>query len=92
MFSSSTFSLPGRNLTIGEARKRGILDPNLTTFTDLRNSRQYSIQEAIDNQYLVATLDNMADQPATAAGMSSVLTPYFEYIHHQQLLSDVCLG
>lgn len=45
-------------MTIGEARKKGILDNDLTTFRDLRNSKDFSIQEAIDNQHLVATLDN----------------------------------
>jgi len=46
---------------ISEARKKGILDANLTTFTDLRNNKIYSIQEAITSQFLVATLDHTTD-------------------------------
>ena len=48
----------GRILTIGEARNKGILDADLSSFRDLRNDKVFSIQEAIDNKYLVATLDN----------------------------------
>mgnify|MGYP001796964146 FL=1 len=50
--------LSGRILTIGEARNKGILDADLSSFRDLRNDKVFSIQEAIDNKYLVATLDN----------------------------------
>lgn len=49
-----TFS--GQSVRIGEARATGILDSDLTTFTDLSSGRQYSIQEAIDKHYLAATL------------------------------------
>jgi len=51
-------------MTIGEARAQGILDKDLTTFTDLKSGKIYSIQEAIDSNFLVATLDNSSSPAA----------------------------
>jgi len=45
-------------LTGKEAIRRGILDSDLSTYKDLRTGRCYTIQEAIDEGMLVATLDD----------------------------------
>lgn len=59
-------------MTIREARGLGILDDNLTTYTDLREKTTYSIQEAIDRQLLVATLDSSTS--TQSAGTVTVST------------------
>lgn len=58
----------GKNLTIREARNKGILDTNLTTYTDLKTNTIYSIQEAIDNHLLVASLDTSTNDTRSSSG------------------------
>jgi len=50
--------IAGTTVSIKDAIKRGILDSDLSTFRDLGTGKTYTIQEAIDAELLVATLED----------------------------------
>ena len=45
-------------MSIKEAIRRGILDADLSTYRCLKTRKSYTIQEAIDEGLLVATIDD----------------------------------
>lgn len=67
--TKSVIPYTGEVVTIKEALKRGILDKDLSTYKDLMTGETYSIQEAIDNRLLVATLED-PNKPKDETGES----------------------
>ena len=61
--------LTDKTVGIKEAIRQGILDADLSSFTDLHTGKVYTIQEAIDEGLLVATLDPTNKPTTTGTGV-----------------------
>ena len=77
-------------MSIKEAIRRGILDADLSTYRCLKTRKSYTIQEAIDEGLLVATIDD-PNAPKTEKSGKSIAMHYFLSEYFKALLCFVTM-